>query len=183
MSDILAVAGYHHSNCRRFTDTRSSDVGLAAVHLHYIGNYVHATDTSLAIVAAVVWQQLELCWSLLSASIPNVKSFMKSFNSGFGLDIDLATYAQGSRDYNTSYQLNSMRANGLKANASENRDMTSFVDNLRPDVGYHSATIQRVRANEEGLGKASSIESGESREMIIRKDVAWNVDYEARAPE
>ena len=166
-----------------FTETRSSGAALAAVHLHYVGNYVHATDTSLAIVAAVVWRQLELCWSLLSASIPNFKSFMKSFNSGFGLDMDLATSAKGSRDRNTSYELHSMGANGSKANASKNRDVTSFTDNLRPGVGHHSATIQHVRANGRRLGKASSIESGGSREMIIRKDVAWNVDYEARTSE
>jgi len=35
-----------------------------------------------------VCQQIELSWSLISATIPSLKSFVKSFNSGFGLTID-----------------------------------------------------------------------------------------------
>jgi FAD synthase len=82
----------------------------------------------------------------------------------------MTTYAHGSHDYGNSYQLQSIKADVSQAKGTA----TSFSDNLRPDFGHHSVTVQHVNENKERK-KASSIESGGSREMIIRKDVAqWS---------
>jgi len=64
-------------------------IGIAAVHLHYVSAYSNAANASRVIISALVVQQCELLWSLLSATIPTLKAFMRTFNSGFGMEVDL----------------------------------------------------------------------------------------------
>ncbi|KAF2026158.1 hypothetical protein EK21DRAFT_12166, partial [Setomelanomma holmii] len=72
-------------------------IGFAALNLQYISRYVDSDNVSYHIIPALVCQQYELFWSLLSATIPTLKSFMRSFNSGFGMEIDLdKPYSYGS---------------------------------------------------------------------------------------
>jgi hypothetical protein len=157
------------------TDCSIRVVGLALLHLHFIGNYVHSETPSLSIVAVLVCQQVELCWSIISATIPNLKSFVKSFSSGFGLTIDLdATARYGSRNYGgTAYELGSVKkgtTHGLRGG--------SHIATI-PDLEDQSGAIQRE--GEDGrLRKAGSSTSMGSEDHIIRKDVQWKVEYQER---
>jgi hypothetical protein len=155
--------------------TYLSVAAFAGIHLHYVGNYVHASNKSLVIIPAPAWQQVELCWSLISASIPNLKSFMKSFSTGLGMEGDLKThshdlYYKGSSQ---GHQLQSIRS---RASAKGDRNQRN-PDNFRPDFGEYSATVEHANAIKEPRD-ASSITSGGSQDMIIQKDVKYNVRYE-----
>lgn len=161
---------------------------LAVVHLHYVAKYVDAPRTSFSIIPALVWQQIELCWALLTASIPNLKAFMKSFNSGFGLE-NTATDGYGlgyggathGSQVSEGYQLGSVKNHEpvpKLAHVSQQESVNRpFADNLRPDFVDYSTTIEHENANKE-RSEARSIESGGSQDMIIRKDVQYDVRYE-----
>jgi hypothetical protein len=70
-------------------------VGFAAAHLHYVSVYTKSSNIPMAIVPALLYQQCELFWSLLAATIPTLKAFMRSFNSGFGMEMSLDGYGYG----------------------------------------------------------------------------------------
>ena len=153
-------------------DSSISVAALAILHVHLVGNYIHSKNPSLAIVPALVCQQVELCWSLISATIPNLKPFVKSFSSGFGLTIDLdATTRYGSRTYGgASYELDSVSKG--KALASQNS-----TNPTNTDLENQSGAMQL----EQGKSKKradGSIESMGSQACIIRKDVQWKIQYD-----
>ncbi|KAF2180848.1 hypothetical protein K469DRAFT_444611, partial [Zopfia rhizophila CBS 207.26] len=74
-------------------------IGFAAAHLHYVSIYANSSNIPQAMISALVYQQFELFWSLLAATIPTLKAFMRSFNSGFGMEIDLDGYGYCSGAY------------------------------------------------------------------------------------
>lgn len=64
-------------------------VAFAGLHLHFIHAYARNPNGTKAIIPALICQQFQLFWSLLSATIPTLKAFMQSFNSGFGMEIEM----------------------------------------------------------------------------------------------
>ncbi|KAH7077530.1 hypothetical protein BKA63DRAFT_601625 [Paraphoma chrysanthemicola] len=176
-------------------------IGFAALHLHYVSAYATSTDVSKAIIPALVCQQYELFWSLLSATIPTLKSFMRSFNSGFGMEIDLDMpyYGYGSKAREDgTYPLAVMRnatsrngnivakdggrsqqsGNGISISQSTSgRSMKrgDFVEmrDIGADTSVHMSGAPGDRD--------SSIASGNSQEMIIRRGVEYSVTYEDRS--
>ncbi|KAK3724050.1 hypothetical protein LTR37_001172 [Vermiconidia calcicola] len=59
----------------------------SAIHAKYVAAYVHTSTTThkgLAVVGALVWQQLSLSYSFLSALLIALKSFIQSFDTGYG---------------------------------------------------------------------------------------------------
>ncbi|KAH7130220.1 hypothetical protein B0J11DRAFT_522672 [Dendryphion nanum] len=178
-------------------------IALSALHLHYMSSYINSTNPSKAIIPALVCQQFELSWSLLSATIPTLKAFMRSFNSGFGMEIDLDTpYGYGSGNNNGTYRLETMKNttashatfNGGSALRSHQGSMkrqdiapsatstpaksakAAGVVNINETNGSDT-TFYLVNPHEE----RGSITSDGSQEMIIRRDVQWSVSYEERA--
>jgi hypothetical protein len=177
-------------------------IGFAALHLHYVSAYARSDNVSKAIIPALVCQQYELFWSLLSATIPTLKSFMRSFNSGFGMEIDLdSPYSYGSKvrddgTYPLAVMQNATAKNGnivakgsgrsQHGNASQHGISTSqsisgrsakgaelvSVGDIGPDAGAHM--------DGSNVDRDSSIASGNSQEMIIRRGVEWSVTYEQR---
>jgi hypothetical protein len=158
------------------TESSARVAAIAILHLHFVGNYVHSETPSLSIVGVLVCQQVELCWSLISATIPNLKSFVKSFSSGFGLTIDLDASAAryGSRSYGKAgYELGTVR----KA-TSQGLHGGSHIATI-PDLEHQSTAIQHEEENGHARKGGSSTSMG-SEDHIIRKDVQWKVEYEER---
>lgn len=117
---------------------------------------------------------MELCWSLIAATIPNLKAFVKSFSSGFGLTIDLdANTRYGSRGYGAAgYELGSVRkttATQERSNGSRNATVT--------DVEDQGAVMRHKKENSNARNEGSGNSIG-SEDHIIRKDVQWSVEYE-----
>ena len=113
--------------------------------------------------------------------IPNLKSFMKSFSSGFGVDMDVSNYGTGH-----SYRLESLKGEqGEQKNQSINRSANrsnsaqpppSLHGPLRPDYGEHIATVQPMGGARKRLG--DNVSEDGSQEMIIVKNLQYNVSYE-----
>lgn len=53
--------------------------------------YQHASAPSVEIIKPLVWQNLSLTWSLLSAMAVALKPFLKDFHTGMGMDLGYVT--------------------------------------------------------------------------------------------
>lgn len=149
---------------------------LSIIHLHYIAEFTKSTNPGIALVPAVVILQVQLCWSLISATIPNLKSFVKSFSSGFGIQLDPSvTQAYGSGRYGRSngYEMGSVNGQGTSKSRSANRSYNDIEE-------QHPLPQQIVAGNKAGTSRDhESIDSGGSQDHIIRKDVQWKIHYES----
>lgn len=153
---------------------------LSVLHLHYVANYTGSGNPGIAIVPVIVIQQVELCWSLISATVPNLKSFVKSFSSGFGIQLDASlTQNYGSGRYGRSaggYELGSIPGKGSHKSDSAGRSFNDPGESRRvlPASTSHITTTTSTREHD----SIDSAGSQDSRGRIIRKDVQWDVRYE-----
>jgi hypothetical protein len=153
-------------------------VALSILRLHYVDKYTHADNPGLDQESILVIQQVYLCWSIISATIPNLKAFVRSFGSGFGIGIDMETLSnyygsKGSR--RNQYELGSVKQNTQASQRSESRQgLRSHNDVEDPIRGLHNRNATTTVRHNNG-----SIASGSSQDHIIRKDVQWQVQYEA----
>ncbi len=154
-------------------------VALSVLHYHYIDDYVHNNADGLRIIPVLNLMQVQLCWSLVSATIPNLKAFVKSFNSGFGLGLDIDTAYGGSGGYGgqSDYELSRL---GKSIQRSHNRSHAEPErDEIEPIKQDFSRQIDSVRNQKLSLHEQEgSITSMGSQEQIIRKDFQWRVTYE-----
>lgn len=157
-------------------------VAIIAIHLHYVSKYSNATNTSHVIIPALVLQQCELLWSLISATIPTLKKFMQTFNSGFGMEIDLENpYGhRSSPDDDKTFFLGSHHVlpTDPGSNAQNREEITTSNKNTQP---------QKIRDHDEFLATSetssrpqSDYSSHSSRDMIIEREVGWKISFEGR---
>jgi hypothetical protein len=81
----------------------------------------------MAFTTVVIFAEAQLCWSLISATIPNLKNFIKSFNTGFGHESGFSTlggsgyrsgYPSGSNsNQNSSNTREAMKREAIRAEA------------------------------------------------------------------
>lgn len=161
-------------------------IAIAAVHLHYVAAYSNGANTPQAIIPALVLQQCELLWSLLSATIPTLKAFMRTFNSGFGMEIDLdspyghrygppdsKTYILGSAQHPAGREVTVPAAIELEnqESLSSQDQKLAKVCTLNDEATDSSASCARPQ---------SSLTTHSSQDMIIKREVAWRVSYEQK---
>lgn len=82
-------------------------VALSVCHLIYVDKYPTSAQPQFAIASSLLFQQVMIVWSLISATVPNMKNFLKSFSIGMGFPLppDLSWY-----ESNQSYQLRSLES-------------------------------------------------------------------------
>jgi hypothetical protein len=115
------------------------------------------------IVSTLIWHQTLLAWSLISATIPNLKAFLQSLSANWGgRDWGYTVKAYG----NGTFELKSMGTN------TRSHAMASVV-------GTETATDQdqkfETQIQTRRVGERSSLGSGGSQDMIIRKETVWTV--------
>ncbi|KAF2464122.1 uncharacterized protein BDR25DRAFT_99683 [Lindgomyces ingoldianus] len=175
---------------------RAPVIVFTATRLHYITSYTNSTNTRYSIIPALAYLQLEVFWALLAATIPTLKAFMRSFNSGFGMEIDLDGYGSVSGYHQGSIPLQSLSKSNTRHGTSpsrfgrKTREDSSALDDtreevsklvgssIRPDnVGTQTSIYHPERAK-----GANSVGSDGSQEMIIKREVQWTVWHEESKP-
>lgn len=176
-----------------FSNHRRTRVIIASgLHLHYLHLQMLSANPTLAGAYTVVCAQLELGYGLMASSVPCLKPFMSAFEGPF------RPPQKSSNPHSTDYPFNtygSVHSKQLRS-ASDHRIGGSAVvglssadeQNFRPDGGMYQATVShRDQGPEEGArggGERASIDSGDSRQLIIKKDmvikkeVKWSVERE-----
>ncbi|KIW61144.1 hypothetical protein PV05_01302 [Exophiala xenobiotica] len=146
-------------------------VALSILHLKFISEYTTSNNPGIDLVPALVLQQVQLCWSLMSATIPNLKSFVKSFSSGFGIQLDPAS----TQAYSSSGRYN--RSHGYELGSVGKDSKSRSTNRSYHDIEEQGPLPQQVRSGGKTRDQ-ESIDSVGSQDHIIRKDVQWNVRYE-----
>jgi hypothetical protein len=153
-------------------------VGFSAAHLHFVSESARNDNVSQDMITALVYQQFELFWLLLAATVPTMKAFMRSFNSGFGMEIDLDGYgsAYDSGGYsNRNYPLESLRSatgpdgvvvGGRRARPFQGQQAAFATPSSRREVGCMNSQLR------------PSMTSDSSQELIIQKNVCVSVYHE-----
>jgi hypothetical protein len=148
-------------------------IALSVLHYVRLISYVNAAEPLYSITDALVYQQAMLLWSLVAATIPNLKAFMKSFSLDFGLSP--FGKSQKSSDYPLhNLTIGSERTRGWRRTNDEttrddDRGSGGISSGLRPDPHQHNTTVVHP------AGDAASVESHGSQDLIIRKVVDWHV--------
>lgn len=169
-------------------------IAFSVAHLSLFDQYLRSTSPLFIISGSLIVQQVMLTYSLISATIPNLKSFMKSFSTGLGVsfgfmdkDLDASSEAYALQAFTTH---SGRRRSGLPEGLTSGRIYDGTDDpiggqrpRLRPGSLQHEVVIHhspdgtsdhRSSATDDGRG----VSRCGSRDMIIRKEVQWNVHHE-----
>jgi hypothetical protein len=134
-------------------------------------------DFPLLVTSALTCEQLELGLSLLTATIPNLKSFLKSFDTSLMMDIShklpdtsraTSTVGANSQKYLTTNSNISKGSNSTPAPLSDISEPDVTRDKLRPEQLEHLTRVEASRPLQEGHRT--------HQDGRIRREVGWQVD-------
>ena len=168
---------------------------FAIIHVYYIAQWSSSSDPSIAAVYSLLWQQVELGYALMAATIPTLRSFVRGYEKAMGWESSYYIRNTASRTTGT-YALSTMNKSrheeegggggGSTGNGLHRMD-TNDTQPLRPDRQGYKASIYGG-----GVGGVSDMQeannvprrtkssgSNDSQEPIIRKDVEIQVSSEA----
>jgi len=146
---------------------------------------------------ALAYQQSQLCFSLISATVPCLKSFIQSFDTGSGQRAGI-----GSSSYSGGYgHISTVHHSAVRAeDNSESYQMSCLArsKNTVSDLGHNADTEGAIRVNKktfDGDGLSAVDDGGvdlerrdtqesdrksqhSTQELVIRKEVQFNVERE-----
>lgn len=139
----------------------------------FIAYHTH-DDASIDIIIPLIWQQVLIAYSLMSATIPCLKGFLGRFATG-----DLAklsagdiqgTRSSGTRCHGENHVLSTMSSQGNAGKVAKAR--SSKLALLRPDKIQHNS---RVYTDRNPGVSGESVRSFSSQQMIIRRQIDFDV--------
>ncbi|KAI5362441.1 hypothetical protein Slin15195_G060970 [Septoria linicola] len=142
---------------------RLMDIVFAALNLHQIELLRHSDDYGTSIVPPTIWTQAELLWSILAASLPCLKSFMRPFEK-----VDEDTWRSG-QGYSSS-------RSGLSRGT---RRTQSYGDALQLDyMSSHRQTDSHTMESTENDDKRESHRLGEENNATITNSLSRTSAFE-----
>ncbi|OXV07771.1 hypothetical protein Egran_04465 [Elaphomyces granulatus] len=145
---------------------------LAILRLTYLNPDNFSSDPTLTGVDANICTQVLLHYSLMAATIPCLKPFVISFNTGWGHGT-----ANKSQCSNLQQQSGSNSySRSLKPSAPVQEVV--LPPPFRQDLPEPQACVTNVEVGYRRHNSADSIHSHESQRMIIRETRAWMVEHE-----
>ncbi|KAK4623688.1 hypothetical protein CLAFUW4_05711 [Fulvia fulva] len=160
---------------------RLFNVLFAAMNLAHIANMHDSKDVALDVIHSLMWTQTELLWSILAASLPCLKTFMRPFHK---IDDDTwrtqnqhcpsARSARSGRSWRDTINRAGLVALGdLKINKEETGLSAPGSDSmdLRPDVAGNNVEITGPDANSEEIRRSW----GSQERIIIKKQEEFEV--------
>lgn len=148
-----------------------------AFRLYYLKKEYFSDNPTLSGTWAVIVTQVDLAYAIISATIPCLRPFIAATVTATAPTDGTrkgSRYAQGSREKSSSagnaYGLSSL-AGRLKSQKTEEKQLSTSTHELYRYNKDHTAAVIST-------GDQQSLESQESRQMIIRRDVEWTVTDE-----
>jgi hypothetical protein len=158
---------------------------ITALHVRYI-YIMRLEDTNLEIIPPLAIESVELGYALISATIPNLKSFIMSFDTA--MMMDLHGYRRNTRTATTSTPKTPSsffwRSNPAshRLQYSDVSTQEELIGRLRPEKVEHRAEAHRVGKGEARRESLPGSRERESQEREIRIDIGWTVEEEYRMP-
>lgn len=165
---------------------RIANIVFAAMNLGRIASVPTSDDPPLAIIPSMMWVQTELLWSILAASLPCLKTFMRPFDK-----IDEETWRSNNnmyssersgrswkdtRDREGAVPLDAVRGQqeGVVLSASGN-DTCGRSLGLRPENVVHNVEISHPSTTD---AESEGRKSWGSQERIIKAQTEWEIRRE-----
>jgi hypothetical protein len=173
-----------------------------AFRLHYLSGALDSSNFTLDITYAAVCKQVEIAYAIIAATLPCLRPFMVATATNYGAPAEGHKTKTGS--YGKAYARSGSSNKSSRGDRSQsqagfnltnltrklgsgsqteknNTSSTANGDNSGPmygtdSHGNHTATVVASHTPRD----TRSIESSESKQMIIRKDVEYAVEYDSR---
>jgi hypothetical protein len=135
---------------------------IVAIACRLVNFDAHGLTTNPTLLQAqyIAWTQTELAYSIIAATLPRLRPFIKNLSTNYGATLANeygygTGYAQeGSGDQTASFQMTSLRPKG-KGDEYKYRIWSGGVPPKKTD--------------------AASVGSSDSKRMIIKKNLEWEV--------
>lgn len=138
-------------------------IALAVVHLHSVYTFQDSRMPSLAASENLFWLQTMVTWSLVSATVPNLRGLLKSFDTQFGMGMPRVQSGRGQNDAYPLVTIGGSSSRSKKAGTivsprigHTSRDTSGYEDHRRESSQQPSITQPTV--NEEHSSSASIME-------------------------
>ncbi|EFQ99092.1 hypothetical protein MGYG_02106 [Nannizzia gypsea CBS 118893] len=168
---------------------------FALLHIERTTSFSKKPKPSVSIVAPLIYQQIELCYSLVSCTIPNLGGYLLKFHTGMGITLGYVSEPYGSsREVGGS---KSVQLSSLKSIANSDKQKTPAAGEsskcgfLRPEQYEYRAYVRSaVNSLEINSGDGEndnqsfssqgnqSVLSIHSHDMIIRRDFRYSVRHD-----
>ena len=159
---------------------RLAIIAPIATHLHYVSIAVNSIDPSLRATSFVLCKEVELAFAIIAASIPTLRPFITATATNYGAHAEgprnAYTANNGTGTFSLKNLTNKMRgthsssANGsqIRTNNDEaySQEERALPHGVRGNPTYTNVTSGRQRGG-----------SDDSQQMIIHKDVDYDVQY------
>lgn len=150
-------------------------IASVALRLYYLNIEFHSSDPTLHGVLASVCTQIQLCYAIIAATTPCLRPFMTALSTNYGAaaqnKVIPTPSAAGTGRSNNEYSLSSLSKKSRSAGSDARKTQIS-VPTTRWDQAEHRSAVVS--------GDQHSMDSHESRQMIISKNTEWAVEYEGR---
>lgn len=155
---------------------------LSILHLIYFWDYPTSDEPQFQITNSLLFLQSMLVYSLISATIPNLKNFLKSLSMGMGVPLDSSIYDNSTNSYplrrlENSRSMAVMSTIGGTGGASTTisaNDPSELERDGEGGIWRREEAMNHDRSEEEEISRAGS------QEMIINKKLSWKVTYETQ---
>lgn len=145
-----------------------STAGFFIAQLFAYADSAHHGYTGVILSKPIIWQQVVVGYSLTATTIPTLKAFLKGFTTGgMGYTSEAIVGSTAAGDSKGS-GIHSGRGDQQPISTSSGLDRRMH---LRPDVADYSANV----ISNDNQGEDASMMSEGSQELIIRKNVDWDV--------
>ncbi|KAH9869095.1 hypothetical protein J1614_008172 [Plenodomus biglobosus] len=171
-------------------------VPLAALFFKSWKVSLHSSNPGVARTAPLIYQQIQLCYSLIASTIPCLRSFLQSFDTGSGFK---AGFGSSSNGYPYAWRSGGRQINTVHTDKSETYEMNAYLpsrkctSSARNETYGENSIVNRTSFNTNGGlpttdngvdSKRRSTQESDRRshqstqELFIRKDVKWEVSRE-----
>lgn len=160
-----------------------SNIVSSIIHLSRYTEFVDDGYRGISIAAPVVWQNILLSYSFMSATIPALKGFMTNFiTGGMGYTGDMSG-GGGSSGNSNSYRMLTLNSEGrvkdkmtlLPEGYPKSTALVTSIPRTPEDSTRSGATRRttQTQGSAENVQETESIASHDSQKIIIRKD--WGI--------
>lgn len=155
---------------------------LSILHLIYFWDYPTSDEPQFQITNSLIFLQSVLVYSLISATIPNLKNFLKSLSMGMGVPLDSSMYDNSSNSYplrrlehgRSKAVMSAIGGTGGASTTISAHDPSELERDGDGGIWQREEAASHDRPEEEEISRAGS------QEMIINKKLSWKVTYETQ---
>lgn len=147
---------------------------LAIIHVHYVKSYITSTNATFDQITTSVIMSVQLGWSLISATIPCLKSFVVNLQSGYlgaTLNANLGSYGNtggtGGTGRRSALQERSYVLNKISVSQPQE---TTITGGRKPD--------RHGQQDAASIHSANRLSDDGSQDFIIRRTVDYKITYE-----